>query len=157
MFFRYDSLLYICVMAKKKSSSKKKPFIRPDDPHWNPDDEVDYLYVHGDDNEDDAPDESSQEPPVVNEIFLQSFIETFQPERNEKQEFVRALSMGELRDTLQIYRTFDSHQPDPLPFYLAALANHGFGVRMGSGGEQVMLVSRRNNGRAMEVGEEYGD
>lgn len=135
-------------MAKKKSNNRKrKVFIRPDDPFWNPDDEQDYRDAYGDEEDE----RESNEPPMVNEIFLQSFIEEWQPEQNEHLEGVRALSMGELRDALQIYRTFDSRQSDPLPAYLAALANHGFGIRVGFSRELVMLVSRRNNGRGVKV------
>ena len=105
------------------------------------------------DNDNDFPEEREEidEPVKVNEIYIQAFIEEFQPESDEQLEDVRALSMGELRDILQIYRTYDSKSPDPLPYYLPVLANYGFKVKMGFSGEQVILVSRRNNGRAKEL------
>ena len=123
----------------KKKSSKQKKFERPDDPWWNPDEEQ-------------ADEEDNEElSPVVNDVLLQAFINEWQPEADERLTDVRALGVGELRETLQIYRTFDCKSPDPLPFYIARLESHGFRFRMGFGGEQVMLVRKRNNGKGFVV------
>lgn len=122
-----------------KKRGKTQRFTRQKDPYCNPDDEEDYRKAYGDDDEAEEEDKAL----VVNELFLQSFIDTYQPERDEHLSFVRALSMGELRDMMQVYRTFDCKTEDPLPLYLAALAGHGFRVTMGFSGEQVILVSRR--------------
>lgn len=93
----------------------------------------------------------STPPVVVNSVFVQAFVDEYQPERDERMTGVLALSLGELREKMQVYRTFDCKSPDPLPFYLEELACHGFSVRMGFSGEMVMLVSRRNNGRGIKV------
>lgn len=124
---------------KKK---RKKKFERPDDPYWNPDEEPW-------DGEDDDNGESAD--PVVNELLLQTFIDEWQPERDERLTDVRAINVGELREMLQIYRTFDCKSPDPLPYYMARLEAHGFRFRMGFGGEQVLLVRKRNNGKGMTI------
>lgn len=123
---------------KKKRSKQPKKFERPDDPYWNPDEEP----------WDDGADASEEEAvPFVNELLLQTFIDEWQPETDERLTDVRAIGVGELREVLQIYRTFDCKSPDPLPFYMARLEAHGFRFRMGFCGEQVMLVRRRNNGK----------
>ncbi len=102
------------------------------------------------DGYDEEADEQPEAPTVeLNEAFLQAFVNEFQPEEDESAPDVRALSMGELREILQIYRTYDSKSPDPLPYYLSLLASHGFAVRIGYAGEQVVLVSQRNKGRGM--------
>lgn len=125
-------------MNKKRNRSKKKGFVRPDDPFWNPDDEEDYRSAYGHEE-----DEEPNALPTINETFLQAFIDKYQPEEDERLDYVRAFSMGELRDALQIYRTFDCKSPDPLPYYLNRLASDGFKVRIGCSGELVILVSRR--------------
>lgn len=124
---------------KKK---RKKKFERPDDPYWNPDEEP---WDGGDDDNGESAD------PVVNELLLQTFIDEWQPERDERLTDVRAINVGELREMLQIYRTFDCKSPDPLPYYMARLEAHGFRFRMGFGGEQVLLVRKRNNGKGMTI------
>ena len=126
---------YICGMKKKK----KKKFERPDDPYWNPDEEP-------------MDDEGGEEaPPVVNEVLLQAFIDEWQPEDDERITDVHAFAVGELRERLQIYRTFDCKSADPLPCYIARLEAHGFRFRMGFGGEQVILARRRNNGKGFSI------
>ena len=133
---------YICNM-KKKGKKRPKRFERPEDPWWNPDEEP----------WDDGTEETEEEAaPVVNELLLQTFIEEWQPESDERITDVRAIGVGELREMLQIYRTFDCKSPDPLPFYMARLESHGFRFRMGFCGEQVMLVRKRNNGNGIQIG-----
>lgn len=83
----------------------------------------------------------------VNQDYLMAFINEFQPEQDERLKTTRAISMGELRERLNIYKEFGSKIPDALPRYLDELREHGFLVRMGFSGEPVLLVSRRNNGR----------
>ena len=117
---------------------KKKKFERPDDPWWNPDEEP----------MDEVDDQEAEALPVVNEVLIQAFVNEWQPEHDERVTDVRAIGVGELRETLQIYRTFDCKSPDPLPFYIVRLESHGFRFRMGFGGEQVMLVRKRNNGKS---------
>lgn len=136
---------------KNRRAGKRMKFNRPDDPWWNPDNEDEYREAYG---ETDEETENSTPPVVVNRVYVQAFVDEYQPERDERMPGVLALSLGELRDKMQLYRTFDSKAPDPLPFYLEELACHGFGVRMGFGGEMVMLVSHRNNGKGMKVEEE---
>ena len=127
---------------KKKGKKRTKKFERPDDPYWNPDEEP---WDGGDDDNDESAD------PVVNDLLLQTFIDEWQPESDERLTDVRAINIGELRETLQIYRTFDCKSPDPLPYYMARLESHGFRFRMGFGGEQVMLVRKRNNGKGIAL------
>lgn len=117
---------YICIMKKK---SKQKKFKRPDDPYWNPDEE---------------PADKEEALPVINETLLQSFVDEWQPEDNERLNDVRAIGIGELRELLQIYRTFDCKSPDPLPYYIARLESHGFRIRVSFDGEQSILVRKRN-------------
>lgn len=124
-------------MNKKKGKQKK--FERPDDPWWNPDEEPMEMS------------DEKEELPLVNEVLLQAFINEWQPESDERLTDVRAMGVGELRETLQIYRTFDCKSPDPLPCYIARLEGHGFRMRMGFGGEQVMLVRKRNNGKGIII------
>lgn len=81
--------------------------------------------------------------PRVNELFIQSFVDEYQPEDDLSLNEVVTLSMGELRETLQIFRTFDSKEGDPLPYYLARLESFGFHVKMGFDGEIVLPVSMR--------------
>lgn len=128
---------YICSMKKKKNSKKK--FERLEDPWWNPDEE--------------PMEEESEEVqlPMVNETMIQAFVNEWQPEDDERITDVHAFDVGELRERMQIYRTFDSKAPDPLPFYISRLEAHGFRMRMGFGGEQVILARRRNNGQGMEL------
>lgn len=125
-------------MEKKRKKPKK--FERPDDPWWNPDEEP--MDEGG-----DAP----PELPFVNETMIQAFVDEWQPEDNERITDAYAMSVGELRERMQIYRTFDSKAPDPLPFYIARLEAHGFRMRTGFSGEQVILVRRRNNGKGFIV------
>ena len=125
-------------MEKKRKNPKK--FERPDDPWWNPDEEP--MDEGG-----DAP----SELPFVNETMIQAFVDEWQPEDNERIMDAYAMSVGELRERMQIYRTFDSKAPDPLPFYIARLEAHGFRMRTGFSGEQVILVRRRNNGKGFIV------
>lgn len=129
---------------KKKNKTNKESFGNII-PMWYPNTHVDHCEETCEESE------TQEEEAKINDIYIQSFIEEFQPEHNERLKYVRAISMGELRDILQIYRTYDSKTPDPLPFYLAVLANYGFKARIGFNGEQVILVSRRNNGRAIEL------
>lgn len=132
--------LYICRMKKKQKRSRaEKPAWLEEKPRWG--------------WEEDAPEEEEEQsaPALVNEKLIDSFVYEYQPETDEAAEGVRALSIGELRDLLHIYRTFDSKSPDPLPFYLSLLEGHGFGLRIGFAGEQVMLVRRRNNGKGFPV------
>lgn len=123
----------------KKKRNQKKRFERPDDPWWNPDEEPM-------DDEEEIP-----ELPFINESMIQTFVEEWQPENDERITDVYAMNVGELRDRMQIYRTFDSKAPDPLPFYIARLEAHGFRMRTGFSGEQVILVRRRNNGKGFIV------
>ena len=123
----------------KKKRNQKKRFERPDDPWWNPDEEPM-------DDEEEIP-----ELPFINESMIQTFVEEWQPENDERITDVYAMNVGELRDRMQIYRTFDSRAPDPLPFYIARLEAHGFRMRTGFSGEQVILVRRRNNGKGFLV------
>lgn len=123
----------------KKKRNQKKRFERPDDPWWNPDEEPM-------DDEEEIP-----ELPFINESMIQTFVEEWQPENDERITDVYAMNVGELRDRMQIYRTFDSRAPDPLPFYIARLEAHGFRMRTGFSGEQVILVRRRNNGKGFIV------
>lgn len=123
----------------KKKRNQKKRFERPDDPWWNPDEEPM-------DDEEEIP-----ELPFINESMIQTFVEEWQPENDERITDVYAMNVGELRDRMQIYRTFDSKAPDPLPFYIARLEAHGFRMRTGFSGEQVILVRRRNNGKGFLV------
>lgn len=125
----------------KKSKKRTKKFERPEDPYWNPDEEP----------WDDGADEPEESAPFINELLLQTFIDEWQPEDDERIVDVRAVGVGELREMLQIYRTFDCKSPDPLPFYMARLEAHGFRFRMGFSGEQVMLIRRRNNGKGIQV------
>ena len=120
-------------MNKRRNSRNK--FERPDDPYWNPDEDPI-----------ETPAEE-YEMPLVNTVFLQAFVDEWQPEHDERIPDVRAINVGELRDILHIYRTFDCKSSDPLPFYIAQLESHGFHWQMGCSGEQVMLVRRRNNGK----------
>ena len=124
----------------KKSKKRTKKFERPEDPYWNPDEEP----------WDDGADEPEESAPFINELLLQTFIDEWQPEDDERIVDVRAVGVGELREMLQIYRTFDCKSPDPLPFYMARLEAHGFRLRMGFSGEQVMLIRRRNNGKGFK-------
>lgn len=124
-------------MKKKRRNPKK--FVRPDDPWWNPDEEpVDT-------------DEPEEEAPAVNEVLVQAFVDEWQPENDERLTDVHAFNVGELRERLQIYRTFDSKSPDPLPYYMARLEAHGFRFSMGFSGEQVILARKRNNGRGIVI------
>lgn len=125
----------------KKGKKKTKKFERPEDPYWNPDEEP----------WDDGADETEESAPFINELLLQTFIDEWQPEDDERIVDVRAVGVGELREMLQIYRTFDCKSPDPLPFYMARLEAHGFRFRMGFSGEQVMLMRRRNNGKGIQA------
>lgn len=125
----------------KKGKKRTKKFERPEDPYWNPDEEP----------WDDGADEPEESVPFINELLLQTFIDEWQPEDDERIVDVRAVGVGELREMLQIYRTFDCKSPDPLPFYMARLEAHGFRFRMGFSGEQVMLIRRRNNGKGIQV------
>lgn len=84
---------------------------------------------------------------LINESSVRAFIDEFQPETDERKSYVIAMSMGEIREHMNIYRTFDDKMPDPLPFYLERLEEDGFHVRMGFARELVILVSRRNNGK----------
>lgn len=127
----------------KKKAKKPKKFERPDDPYWDPD---------ADPWDDGADEPEEAQTPFVNELLLQTFIDEWQPESDERLVDVRAIGVGELREILQIYRTFDCKSPDPLPFYMARLEAHGFRFRMGFSGEQVMLVRKRNNGRGISIG-----
>lgn len=124
----------------EKKRKKPKNFERPDDPWWNPDEEP--MDEGG-----DVP----SELPFVNETMIQAFVDEWQPEDNERITDAYAMSVGELRERMQIYRTFDSKAPDPLPFYIARLEAHGFRMRTGFSGEQVILVRRRNNGKGFIV------
>ena len=124
---------YICSMKKKKK------FERPADPWWNPDEEP----------IEEEPSESP--PPVVNETLIQAFVNEWQPESDERLPDVFAFGVGELRERMQIYRTFDCKSPDPLPYYLAILASHGFRFCTGFSGEQVVLVRKRNNGKGLSL------
>ena len=121
-------------MKKKKRKSPK--FERPEDPWWNPDEEP--L---------DIEEEEKPELPLVNEMMIQTFVDEWQPEDDERITDVYAMNVGELRERMQIYRTFDSKAPDPLPFYIARLESHGFRMRTSFSGEQVILARKRNNGR----------
>jgi ribosomal protein L34 len=94
--------------------------------------------------EDDALDDEEEALPVVNESYVQAFADEWQAESDERLTYVRAFSLGEIREAMHVYRTFDSKAPDPLPNYLAALSSHGFQLRMGCSGEMVILASRRN-------------
>lgn len=118
---------YICIM--KKTKKKPKGFNRPDDPYWNPDEE---------------PEDEREMLPVINETLLQSFVDEWQPEDDERLDDVRAIGIGELRELLQIYRTFDCKSPDPLPYYIARLESHGFRIRVSFDGDQSILVRKRN-------------
>lgn len=123
----------------KKKRKQKKKFERPDDPWWNPDEEPM-------DEEEEIP-----ELPFINESMIQSFVNEWQPEEDERISDVYAMDVGELRERMQIYRTFDSKAPDPLPFYIARLESHGFRLRTGFSGSPVILVRRRNNGKGIIV------
>lgn len=132
--------IYICGMNKKRKKSRvEKPAWINEKPRWG-----------WEDGEEEEEEESSL-PAFVNEKLVDSFVYEYQPETNEAEEGVRALSVGELRDLLHIYRTFDSKSPDPLPFYLSLLESHGFSLRIGFAGEQVMLVRKRNNGKGFTI------
>jgi hypothetical protein len=96
-------------------------------------------------DDDEGTDEEEEQVPVINETYVQAFADEWQPEHDERLPHVRAFSMGELREVMHVYRTFDSKMPDPLPYYIAALNSHGFGVQMGFGGELVLLASQRNH------------
>ena len=127
----------------KKGKKKKQKFERPDDPYWNPDEDP---WIDEDEEDGELP------APVVNETIIQSFVDEWQPETDERLTDVRAIGVGELREILQIYRTYDCKSADPLPFYMAKLESHGFRFRMGFCGEQVMLVRKRNNGQGISIG-----
>lgn len=127
----------------KKGKKKKQKFERPDDPYWNPDEDP---WIDEDEEAGELP------APVVNETIIQSFVDEWQPETDERLTDVRAIGVGELREILQIYRTYDCKSADPLPFYMAKLESHGFRFRMGFCGEQVMLVRKRNNGQGISIG-----
>lgn len=88
---------------------------------------------------------------LINESSVRAFIDEFQPETDERKSYVIAMSMGEIREHMNIYRTFDDKMPDPLPFYLERLEEDGFHVRMGFARELVILVSRRNNGKGITI------
>lgn len=88
---------------------------------------------------------------LINESSVRAFIDEFQPETDERKSYVIAMSMGEIREHMNIYRTFDDKMPDPLPFYLERLEEDGFHVRMGFARELVILVSRRNNGKGIII------
>lgn len=88
---------------------------------------------------------------LINESSVRAFINEFQPETDERKSYVIAMSMGEIREHMNIYRTFDDKMPDPLPFYLERLEEDGFHVRMGFARELVILVSRRNNGKGIII------
>lgn len=89
-------------------------------------------------------DQSTEElTPSVNECYIQSFISQWRPELNEREAHVRAIGMGELRELLLIYRTYDSKNPDPLPYYLERLSQEGFRLTTGFCGDPVLLVSPR--------------
>lgn len=90
---------------------------------------------------------------MVNEIVVRAFVSEYQPESDERQPFVIALSMGQVREYMQIFRTFDDKMPDPLQFYLERLEKDGFKIRMGFSNEPVLLVSHRNNGRTLRIEE----
>lgn len=124
----------------KKRRKQNKKFVRPDDPWWDPDEEP------MDNEENDVP-----ELPFVNESMIQTFVNEWQPEDDERITDVYAMDVGELRERMQIYRTFDSKMPDPLPFYIARLEAHGFHLRTGFSGVPVILVRRRNNGKGIIV------
>jgi len=131
---------------KNKKGARRSEFERPDDPWWNPDNEEDYNRAYG--GEDGQEEEMAIN---INQTFVQAFIDEFQPEHDEREQGVYAFGLGELRDKLHIYRTFDCKTPDPLPYYLDALAAHGFSVKLGFSGEMTMLVRRRNNGRGIQI------
>ena len=101
------------------------------------------------DEENDVDIEPAQS--LVEECFINSFLNEYQPEENEAEEFTIALTIGQLREQLHIYRPFDSKMPDLFSAYIVALEEHGFRLRVGFSGEQVMLVSHRNNGKALRI------
>lgn len=88
---------------------------------------------------------------LINEAIVQAFVNEFQPETDERLPYVKAFSMGELREYMHIYRTFDDKMPDPLPYYLERLEEDGFSVRIGFANEPVLLISRRDNGKSLSV------
>lgn len=92
--------------------------------------------------------------PRVNELFIQSFVNEYQPESDLLLADLVTFSMGELREVLQIYRTYDSKEADPLPYYLARLESFGFHVQMGFDGELVVPVSRRKKAGHIVVPED---
>lgn len=131
-------------MAKKKGGGNAKKFRDYADKVLDNylKDGMDIGDMDGEENEEEV-----ESVPIVNEAYVQAFADEWQPEHNERLSYVRAFSMGELREYMHIYRTFDAKAPDPLPCYLTSLASHGFDVKMGCSGELVLLASRRSNGR----------
>lgn len=81
--------------------------------------------------------------PTINECCIQSFLSQWRPELNERDPHVRAINIGELREMLLIYRTYDSKTSDPLPCYLDRLSQEGFRLTTGFSGEPVLLASPR--------------
>lgn len=102
-------------------------------------------------DEEDFDAREDEAPSLIEECFVNSFLNEYQPEENEADEFTIALTIGQLREQLHIYRPFDSKMPDLFAAYIAALEDHGFRLRVGFSGEQVMLVSHRNNGKALRI------
>lgn len=128
-------------MAKKKSDNAKRFKEYVDD----------YLEERMGHTEDDAIVEEEVEAPmpIVNQLAVEGFVGEWQPADDEREKGVRAFTMGELREVMQIYRTFDSKAPDPLPHYINELGVHGFCLQMGFCGELVILARRRHRGSAL--------